>query len=223
MSKTDWTAIQADYLATGLPYSELAKKWGVSISTLKKRAMREKWGEKAARVALEAAREEEQNAAPAEPLRTDEEPGSGKEPEPDAVPSKKEPKKKKEPVVPEEEPETSWALDTVIVDPEGLAVEMRRARRNKLLKTTDAMMDRIIMALDAIDPTNTYAISMLVRALKDLRDLQGLNKDQLDLEEQQARIAKLRSETRDQESESAGGVLLIPAIDEELQPPEEEK
>lgn len=202
MSKTDWAAIKADYLATGLPYTELSKKWGVSLSTLKKRGMREKWGQTASQVALEAAKEEALAMEPTVPQKTepDEELELPAEPEPQDSP---------------------WRAE--ISDPKALALEMRVARRAKLLTTTDAMMDRIITALDLIDPDNTYAISMLVRALKDLRDLQGLSKDQLDLEEQQARIAKLRSETRDQESESAGGVLLIPAIDEELQPPEEEK
>ena len=187
MRKTNWMAIEADYLATGMPLTELAKKYGVSISTLKKKSAKGKWGEKVPQTALEAIK------------RTT----PKKEPKKEPVPSQKEP----------------WE----IADPQSMAVEMRVERQKKLMKTTDAMMDRIISALDMIEPDNTYAIATLVKALKDLRDLQGLSKDQLDLEEQQARIAKLRSETRDQESENAGGVLLIPAIDEELQPPEEEK
>ena len=46
MAKPDWAAIEADFLATGMSYNELARKWGVSISTLKKKAMRGKWAKK---------------------------------------------------------------------------------------------------------------------------------------------------------------------------------
>lgn len=166
----DWTAIKTDFLATGMAYPALAKKWDVPLSTVKKRAMREKWSEQHAQV-MEL------------------------EPEPEV---------ELEPVM---EPEVCYAAD------------MRAERSMKLLRTTDAMVDRIIDALDLIKPEDTYALSVLVRALKDLREMQGLHRSQLDVEEQRARIAKLKSETRISESTDGGGVLVLPTIEEKLLPP----
>lgn len=40
---TDWAAIRAEYIAGGTSYRKLAAKYTVSISTLRKRAERERW------------------------------------------------------------------------------------------------------------------------------------------------------------------------------------
>lgn len=184
----DWNAIEADFLATGMAYPELAKKWKVSLSTLKKRAMRGKWGDKHAAVAI---------------LAEESVPENRMEPEPEPVPTEEEP------------PE----LKSEIVNPTVLAIERRAERIRRMLSTTDAMMDRIIDALDLIKPDDTYALSTLIRALKDLREMQGLNKSELDVEEQRARIAKLKSETRITETDGHGGVLILPTIEDALQPP----
>ena len=42
----DWTEIEQDYLESGLSLSQLAAKYGVSISTLKKTAARQGWAKK---------------------------------------------------------------------------------------------------------------------------------------------------------------------------------
>lgn len=42
---TNWTKIRNEYINGGISYSELAKKHGVSMSTLSKRAAAEKWAE----------------------------------------------------------------------------------------------------------------------------------------------------------------------------------
>ncbi len=170
MGDTDWSLVEADFLATGLSYSRLAKKHGLSLSAVKRKASAGHWQERL--------RE----------LRTREE----------AV----------------EEPAVE------ILQPEDLALETRQARRMRLQDAADRIMEKINRALEELEPDNTYALSTLVRALKDLRELQGFQKDALDLAEQQARIAKLRSEVRDTEGES-GGVLVLPAVDGELRPPEE--
>lgn len=113
-----------------------------------------------------------------------------------------------EPTVPTEE-----------VDPETMALELRAQRQRKMIETTDAMMDRIINALELIEPENTYALLTLIKALKELREMQGLNKSALDIEEQRARIEKLKSETRTVETAGMGGVILLPDVSEELIPP----
>lgn len=58
------------------------------------------------------------------------------------------------------------------------------------------MMDRVEAAISVVPPENVQAIKLLTGALKDLGSMQRLDKDELDREEQRARIAKLRSETR---------------------------
>lgn len=41
----DWNTLKAEYIAGGVSYRELAEKHGVSQSTLRQRAAREKWSE----------------------------------------------------------------------------------------------------------------------------------------------------------------------------------
>ena len=181
----DWTAVKADYLATGMAYPALAKKWNVSLSTLKKRAMREKWSELFGTVV--------QQSEPTVPV----------------------PLEEKEPAGTKEEPQPGVELVSV----EQIAIEARRERYQRMMRTTDAMMDRILDAMELVKPDDTYAIKTLVSALKDLREMQGLNKSALDIEEQKARIAKLKSETRITEADGHGGVLILPTIEDGLLPP----
>jgi len=179
VGKPDWSAIEADFLATGTKYPTLAKKWGVSLSGLKKRAAAGKWTEKLADIAK----------------RTEPEP----EPEPRT------------------EPETG----AEIMCPEELAAELRAKRSLRMIEVTDMMMDHIIDALGVIHAEDTLALATLVRALKDLREIQGLNKSALDIEEQQARIAKLKSETRSVDDGTEGGVIFMPTMAERPQAPED--
>ena len=94
-------------------------------------------------------------------------------------------------------------------------LELRENRRALLLNTADDLLEKLRLALDQLEPENTPALASLARTLKDLRELQGLRKDALDLEEQQARIEKMRSEIRKTEEEEApAGVLILPEIRE---------
>lgn len=178
VGKPDWSAIEADFLATGTKYPTLAKKWGVSLSTLKKKASAGEWAAKLAEVSKRA------------------------EPEPETEPA------------PNAEP-------TEIMHPEELAAELRAKRSLRMIEVTDMMMDHIIDALGVIHAEDTLALATLVRALKDLREIQGLNKSALDIEEQQARIAKLRSETRIVDDGTEGGVIFMPTMAERPQAPED--
>ena len=186
MAKPDWAAIEADYLATGLKYPSLAKKWGVSLNTLKKKASAGKWGAKLTAVTMQA-----------------------------ETPAPKAPKQEKAPAP---VPSTD---DAEIMTPEELATELRAKRSKRMIEVTDMMMDHIIDALDLIKPDDTMALATLIRALKELREMQGLNKSALDIEEQQARIAKLRSETRIVDDGSEGGVIFMPTMAERPQAPED--
>lgn len=50
MSTPDWEAIRADYVANGLSYRELGKKYGVSHATVARRAGREGWVKQSATI-----------------------------------------------------------------------------------------------------------------------------------------------------------------------------
>ena len=155
--KTDWELIKRDFLASGMSYRALAEKYGLSLSTVKKRAAAGHWQEQ-----LLALKREEERAAQS---RTDK------------------------------------------------LLELRENRRAVLLNKADDLLEKLRQALDQLEPENTPALASLARTLKDLRELQGLRKDALDLEEQQARIEKMRSEIRKTEEEEApAGVLILPEI-----------
>ena len=151
--KADWAAIKADYLATQRPYQELADRWGVSISSIKKKAAKEKWSSTAYQIVLESRCE-----IPAEPV----------------------------------EPSNEPAIE--LIEPATAAREMRIERARKMLRATDAMVDRVIDALEILKPGDTQSLHLLVRTLKDLREMQGLNKSALDIEEQQLRIELMRQQ-----------------------------
>lgn len=85
------------------------------------------------------------------------------------------------------------------------------------------MLDRVQDAICAVDTADAASIKLLTGALKDLRDLKHLNRTELDIEEQRARIAKLKSDTRIVESEESGGVVFMPIMAERPQPPEEDE
>ena len=85
----------------------------------------------------------------------------------------------------------------------------------------DGMLDRVEDAICVVNTGDAASIKLLTAALKDLRDLKHLNRTALDIEEQKARIAKLRSDTRIVETESAGGVIFMPPMDARPQPPED--
>ena len=55
MPNVDWDKIRAEYLQGGTSYRKLSEKYGVSFSTLEKRARAEKWPEQRAEVGEKAA------------------------------------------------------------------------------------------------------------------------------------------------------------------------
>ena len=111
-------------------------------------------------------------------------------------------------------PTPAGAEEAELLAPAELALELRVQRSRRMIEATDAMMDRVLLSLEQLEPDNTYALAMLVRSLKELREMQGLNKSALDLEEQRARIDKLKSEIRRDERESREP-LVIEFVDTE--------
>lgn len=192
----DWTEIEKDYQENGLSLKELAVKYGVSISTLKKAAMRQGWGK--GRVAPKR----RQTADRVKATLTEVE-----EMEPNGTD--------------EMEPEQMEPNGTKVVPlwPENQTVLPAESGAERFQRIVDEMLDRVEDAICQVDTSNAGAVKLLTAALKDLRSLKGLDKSPLDLEEQKARIEKLRSETRIVEDSEEYGVILLPEI-ERVVPPE---
>ena len=138
----DWKKIKAEYIRGGVSYRKLAEKYGVSFSTLRKVASKEKWTD----------------------LRN----------------------------------KAGAKRDSKIVE----SVASREAKRVDGIQTVaDLLLERIKEGVTKgtliID---SQSIRQITASLKDLRDIKGM-KSELDMQEQMARIEKLRKEaTMDQES-----------------------
>jgi len=63
------------------------------------------------------------------------------------------------------------------------------------------MIKKVKEGIEMCDPTDVRALRLMVSALKDLQEMQGLNKSELDKAEQQARIDALRAKSREQKAE----------------------
>ncbi|MBQ9662218.1 MAG: hypothetical protein IJV40_03585 [Oscillospiraceae bacterium] len=168
-----WSRIRADFLATGASYKSLAEKYGVSLSKVKRIAAKELWTSGGTDYTSLA--EEAKFVSKKRTKTNQSEPSEPKRTEPDEPESTAL-------IVPEAE-------DTVITP---------RDRYERFMEITDSMMDRIADALASPDVINPYSLKLLASALRDIREMQGLNKSELDREEQKARIAKLKKEAEDQ-------------------------
>ena len=183
----DWTEIRIDYEENGLSYTQLAEKYEVSISTMKKAAARQGWEKK------KKGRTREKKA---EDIET--------------VLSKMEP--------PEMEPENGTGMAEIVpLYPDRvMPAETDEERFNRVVRE---MLSRVEDAICLMDVRQTGSVKLMTGALKDLKDLLGLSKTALDLEEQRARIEKLKSDTRIVESGEEYGVVMLPERDR-VTPPE---
>lgn len=135
-NKPNWDKIQAEYLNGGTSYRKLCEKYGLSLSTLRRYAVKHNWAQSAEKV----------------------------------------------------KHDVDTALTQTVV-----ANHIKNATDfNKLVED---MTVRLEQAIQVVDVKNAKSISLLTTALKNLQDMQGLNKTDLDKEEQRQRIAALRART----------------------------
>lgn len=119
-------------------------------------------------------------------------------------------------VSPEMSPENVTTGDTVrVID--------RETETQRFNRIVDGMLDRVQDAICMVNPSDAASIKLLTAALKDLRSLKGLDKTELDREEQRARIAKLRSDTRIVEDGGEGGIIFMPTMEDRPTPPEDDE
>ena len=191
----DWTEVEKDYQENGLSYAELAHKYGIPLDTLKKAAARQGWTKSKERRAKKAAQKVQSIQADIAEAQMAPN-GTSEEMAPNGT-------EEMAPVVP-------------LYPDRVLPAESDAVRFERLV---NQLMDRVEDAICHMDVTQAGSVKLMTGALKDLRDLKHLNKTDLDIEEQKARIEKLRSETRIVEDDSEYGVILLPERDR-VMPPE---
>ncbi len=190
-----WIKIQQDYIETGTTYRELAEKYNVSSSTLRKKAASCNWKEKRKEVAERQRAEKKIEEQIKEQMEAE-----------------RKPLEKVPVIVPLKHVER---VERIPLDPIG--------DKERYAQLVDEMLNRVEDAICVVDVHNAASVKMLTAALKDLRELKNLNKTELDIEEQKARIAKLKSDTRIVETEESGGVVFMPVMNERPVPPEDER
>ena len=153
----DWKKVKADYIAGGTSYRKLAEKYGVSFSTLKEIARREKWTE-----LKEKAR---------------------------------------------------YKADTKFAD---LMGEKQANRSAKINDVADMLLDKISNTLEMMDVVDSQSIKHFTSALKDIKDIKGIKSD-IDLKEQEARIAKLQKDAEAESNKDNEVVITIEGGDEDWQ------
>jgi transposase-like protein len=160
----DWKRIKAEYIAGGTSYRKLCEKYGVSRTTLQRKAKDEKWLE------LRSQAEAKTETKIIETISTN---------------------------------DAKKAVDIIDV-------------ADKLLGKIDKLMDTMVV--------DTQSFKQLTSALKDLKEIKGY-KSQADMREQEARIKKLEMEAayREEDDDKPSGVVLMPAISEEIKPPIKEE
>ena len=72
------------------------------------------------------------------------------------------------------------------------------SRSAKILDVADKLLDKISETIDMMDVVTSQSLKNFTSALKDLKDIKGIKSD-IDLKEQEARIAKLQKEAMEEE------------------------
>lgn len=95
------------------------------------------------------------------------------------------------------------------------AVKNREAKAKIFYDLVDRMVDKVRDGVDRCDTANSAAVRQLTLALRDLQQMLGLDKTELDKSEQRARIERLRAETKavaarvDAEGRSGDTVMIV--------------
>lgn len=87
--------------------------------------------------------------------------------------------------------------DTEIVKKIGGQTASRSA---KLLTVADKLLDKISETIDMMNVVDSQSLKHFTSALKDLKDIKGIKSD-IDLKEQEARIAKLQREAQEEKED----------------------
>lgn len=78
----------------------------------------------------------------------------------------------------------------------------------KINDVADKLLDKISLLLEEVEGLDTQSIKHLTSSLKDLKDIKGIKSD-IDLREQEARIDKLRKETKEEEQKDTSVEIIM--------------
>ena len=107
--------------------------------------------------------------------------------------------------------QTSNNATTKIVEKIG---GQQASRSAKLIDVADKLLDKISSTIESMDVIDSQQIKHFASALKDLKDIKGV-KSEIDLKEQEARIAKLVKEAQDDEKgDNEIKVTIVGGLDE---------
>jgi hypothetical protein len=87
--------------------------------------------------------------------------------------------------------QTNNTATTKLVDKIG---GQQASRSAKILDVADKLLDKISITIDSMPVMDSQSLKHITSALKDLKDIKGIKSD-IDLKEQEARIAKLQKES----------------------------
>ena len=82
------------------------------------------------------------------------------------------------------------------------------SRSAKILDVADKLLDKISETIDMMDVVSSQSLKNFTSALKDLKDIKGIKSD-IDLKEQEARIAKLQKEAMAEEKQDNEIIVTI--------------
>ena len=101
--------------------------------------------------------------------------------------------------------------------------EKQANRSAKINDVADLLLEKINTTLEMMDVVDSQSIKHFTSALKDIKDIKGIKSD-IDLKEQNARIAKLQkdAEAGKFDDDKPHGVVLMPPIMDDLTPPKED-
>lgn len=182
----DWSALRKEYVTGNATLGELSERYGIGRGTLGKRAAREEW--KARRKAWRVAAEKKGEGSPEEV---------------------------RELKLAQMETVSRELLEKISLAIQQLDLQvLREVRKEKEIfyenpqrsdkATKEVLVEREILT-QVRSPVDRNGIKVLAAALKDVKEVQML-RDPADLREQEAKIAKLQKEVREEESE---GSLLV--------------
>ncbi len=83
---------------------------------------------------------------------------------------------------------------------------LRQRSENKTFQVVEKILEKIEVTLQQTEIMDSQAIRQLTAAVKDLKDIQMI-RSEAEAREQEAKIAKLQKETR--EEQSLGGIRVV--------------
>lgn len=200
----NWQKIKTEYITTDTSYRKLAQKYGLNATTIAKRAGKEGW---------QSQRQHQASKTLSKALAAD--------------------SKRKVDRMARIQDATDRLLDKIEIAISELDIQLvKETHKEKVIeysnpdrpdKATKEIVHETEKIVEIASIIDRLGLKQLASALKDIKEVQML-KSEMDRQEQEARIAKLRREAEKDEVKDEGyhGVVLLPVVAEMSAPPEED-